>query len=76
MLIRCATGLMRGPLGMAAGLAFATGIAAGVALGATAVGAALIGKRVWEERKGWRAGSHAADDAGSPLDPAPEAPGA
>lgn len=72
MLIRCATRMMTRPLGMAAGLAFATGIAAGVAVGAGVVGAALVGKRIWEERQGWRAASGAGDDAGS--DPAAEAP--
>jgi hypothetical protein len=67
MLLRCATGMMRGPLGLAAGLAFAGGIAAGVAIGAGAAGAAMLGKRMWEERKGWRSG--AADDA-PPAEPA------
>ena len=34
MLLRCATGMMTRPMGLAAGLVFVTGIAAGVALGA------------------------------------------
>lgn len=76
MLMRCATGMMTGPLGMAAGLVFATGIATGVAVGAGVVGAALIGKRFWEERQGWRSGAAGSDDPLPPLDPAPEAPSA
>lgn len=70
MLLRCATGLMAGPMGMmaapvgmAAGLVFATG----VAVGAGAVGAALIGKRMWEERQGWRSGG--AEDPLPPVEP-------
>jgi hypothetical protein len=70
MLLRCATRMLRAPAAMAAGLVFATGIAAGVALGAGAVGAALVGRRLWEERQGWRAG---ADETAA--DPVPEAPG-
>ena len=57
MLLRCATGMMRGPLGLAAGLAFVGGIAAGVALGAGAAAAAMLGKRMWEERQGWSSGT-------------------
>ncbi len=75
MLLRCATGVMRAPVAMAAGLVFATGIAAGVALGAGAVGAALIGKRLWEERQGWRPGAGGGDPAPSD-EPLPEAPAA
>jgi hypothetical protein len=67
MLLRCATRLAAGPAGIAAGLLFAAGVATGVALGATAVGAAVIGKRVWEERRGWRAGAE------EPPPAAPEA---
>lgn len=67
MLLRCATGMMTGPVGMAAGLVFATGIAAGVALGAGLAGAALVGKRMWEERQGWKGGT---DDAAPAADPA------
>lgn len=67
MLLRCATGMMRGPLGLAAGLAFVGGIAAGVALGAGAAAAAMLGKRMWEERQGWSSGS--TDDA-PPAEPA------
>lgn len=80
MLLRCATrmmgatGMMAGPAGMAAGLVFATGIAAGVALGAGLAGAAMVGKRMWEERQGWRAGG--TDDPLPPMDPVPDAPGA
>jgi hypothetical protein len=73
MLLRCASGMLKAPAVMAAGLVFATGMAAGLALGAGAVGAALVGKRLWEERQGWRGGASGADDA--PAEPAPEAPG-
>ncbi|WP_270936682.1 hypothetical protein [Falsiroseomonas oryzae] len=61
---------------MAAGLVFATGVATGVAVGAGVVGAALLGKRMWEERQGWRAGASNADDPLPPLDPVTDAPGA
>lgn len=57
MLLRCARGMMAGPVGMAAGLVFATGVAAGVAAGVGLAGAALIGRRMWEERQGWRSGT-------------------
>jgi hypothetical protein len=67
MLLRCATGMMRGPLGLAAGFAFAGGIAAGVALGAGAAAAAMLGKRMWEERQGWSSGT--TDDT-PPAEPA------
>ncbi|HEV7263763.1 MAG TPA: hypothetical protein VGN83_02435 [Falsiroseomonas sp.] len=72
MLLRCATRMMTGPVGMAAGLVFVTGVATGVAVGAGLAGAALVGKRMWEERQGWRSG--AADDPLPPAEPA-EAPG-
>ena len=68
MLLRCATGMMRGPLGLAAGLAFAGGIAAGAALGAGMVGAALVGKRLWEERQGWKSGAAVDGAAAEPAD--------
>ncbi|PWS37435.1 hypothetical protein DFH01_11415 [Falsiroseomonas bella] len=64
--------MVAGPIGMAAGLVVATGVAAGVAIGAGVVGAALIGRRVWEERQGWRAGTAGTEE---PLaEPAPDAP--
>ncbi len=68
MLIRCATRMMTG-------MVFATGLAAGLTLGAGAVGAALVGKRMWEERKGWRAGAEAeaVPPAGEPGMDAPAA---
>lgn len=74
MLLRCAAGMMKAPAAMAAGLVFASGMAAGLALGAGAVGAAVIGKRLWEERQGWRAG---ADGGTEPLPsdtPMPDVP--
>jgi hypothetical protein len=67
MLLRCATGMMRGPLGLAAGVALLGGIAAGVALGAGAAAAAMLGKRMWEERQGWSSGS---SDKAPPAEPA------
>lgn len=73
MLLRCATRLMSGPAALGAGLVFATGIAAGVALGAGVVGAAMVGKRLWEERQGWRSGSEGAEPL--PSDPVADAPG-
>jgi hypothetical protein len=75
MLLRCARGMMAGPVGMAAGLVFVTGVAAGVAAGAGLAGAALVGRRLWEERKGWRGGASAADDL-PPADPIADAPDA
>jgi hypothetical protein len=67
MLLRCATRMIPGPIGMAAGLVFATGIATGVALGAGLAGAAMVGKRMWEERQGWKSGT--ADDTAPTADP-------
>jgi hypothetical protein len=55
MLLRCASRLAAGPAVLATGLVVATGVAATVALSVGAVGAALVGRRLWEERKGWRA---------------------
>jgi hypothetical protein len=75
MLLRGMTGMMAGPMTMAAGLVFATGVATGVALGAGLAGAAVLGKRMWEERQGWKSGAGTgADDPLPPLDPAPDAP--
>jgi hypothetical protein len=70
MLLRCAKGMVAGPVGMAAGLVMVTGVAAGVAMGAGLVGAALIGRRLWEERSGWRANATETSDlpAEGPLD--------
>lgn len=71
MLLRCATGMMTGTAGLMTGMVFATGLATGLALGAGVAGAALLGKRLWEERQGWR---H--DAATDPLhDTAPDADG-
>jgi hypothetical protein len=64
MLLRCATGMMTRPVGVAAGLLFATGIATGVAVGAGLLGAAMVGKRMWEERQGWKQGAAAAAPSG------------
>jgi hypothetical protein len=67
MLLRCASRLAAGPAILATGLVLATGAAATLALSAGAVGAALVGKRLWEERKGWRAASTA--EPMPPVDP-------
>jgi hypothetical protein len=72
MLLRCATGMMTRPVGLAAGLVFATGIATGVAVGAGLLGAAMVGRRMWEERQGWKSGGAA--DAPPAGDAAPDVP--
>ncbi len=69
MLLRCATGMMAGPAGLAAGMVFVAGMATGVALGAGLAGAAALGKRMYEERQGWKAGA-----GDTPAAPPPEAP--
>jgi hypothetical protein len=74
MLMRCASRMVATPVGMAAGLVFATGVAAGVAVGAGLAGAAMLGRRMWEERQGWRSGGASHDQA--PSEPAPESPSA
>ncbi len=66
MLLRCASRLAAGPALIASGMVVATGVAATLALTAGAVGAALVGKRMWEERKGWRASGAAETTA--PVD--------
>jgi hypothetical protein len=68
MLLRCA--------GMAmTGMMFTAGLAAGAALGGGAVVAALVGRRLWQEKQGWRSGSDAADaDSLPPLPPEPGGP--
>ena len=53
---------------MAAGLVFATGVAAGVAAGAGLAGAAMVARRMREERKGWRDGAPAKDTLAEPAD--------
>jgi len=74
MLMRCASRMVAGPIGMAAGLVFATGVATGVAVGAGLAGAAMLGRRMWEERQGWRSGGGSHDQP--PAEPAPESPSA
>jgi hypothetical protein len=66
MLPRCARLMLMAPVGLAAGMLLATGLAVGTGL----AGAALLAKRMREERKGWR---DAADDA-PPAEPIPDAP--
>jgi hypothetical protein len=63
--LRCASRLAAGPAVLATGLVVATGVAATLALSAGAVGAALVGRRLWEERKGWRASE--TTDASAPA---------
>jgi hypothetical protein len=68
MLIRCAARTMGGML-------LLSGLATGLAVTAGTVGAALLAKRLWEERKGWREGAGAAEaePAGEPAAEAPSA---
>ncbi len=68
MLIRCAARTLGGVFVVSA-------LATGLAVTAGTVGAALLARRMWEERKGWREG--AADPPAEPIgEPAPEAPSA
>lgn len=59
MLLRMATGTMMG-------VAVATAATATLALGAGAIGAALLARRVCEERRGWK--KDADEGAATPLD--------
>jgi hypothetical protein len=54
MLIRCAARTMAGGM-------LLTGLVAGTALLAGGVGAALLARRLWEERKGWKQGAESAE---------------
>ena len=54
MLLRCAARTVMGPMAIAGGLVLAAGAAATLALGATALGGAMLVKRMREERSGWR----------------------
>ena len=60
MLMRCA-GLLAAPGGMMAGAAMMGGVALGFGLGAATVGGALLAKRLYEERRGWREGASSVD---------------
>ncbi|WP_137180144.1 hypothetical protein [Roseomonas sp. AR75] len=62
---------MAAPLMLGGGMVLATGIAVGVAVGAGVLGTAVIGKRLWEERRGWR---DSAAEAPEPTDPMMDAP--
>jgi hypothetical protein len=64
MLMRCAGRMMAAPVVIGAGLAVAGAVAMTATAGAGLLGAALLAKRMREERKGWRAG---ADDGDAPL---------
>ena len=66
MLIRCAARTMGGML-------VVSGLAAGLALTAGTVGAALLARRLWEERKGWRGGGAETHDD-TPIEVAPTPP--
>ncbi len=71
MFLRMATGTMMG-------MAVATAAAATLAVGAGAIGVALLARRMCEERRGWKRDADEAMDA--PIDvadePGPEAPAA
>jgi hypothetical protein len=54
MLLRCMPRVMAAPALMATGLMLASGVVATAALGAGLAGAALLAKRMREERRGWR----------------------
>ncbi len=70
MMIRCAARTLGGAV-LLSGLAAAATVAAG------GIGAALLAKRLWEERKGWRDGASATDPMPEAMgEPAPEAPSA
>ena len=68
VLMRCAGRMMRGPAALAAGALVVTGVAATLAVGTGICGAALLARRLKEERKGWRAGAAAEE---RPADPVP-----
>jgi hypothetical protein len=83
MLMRTAAGMMTGTAGMVTGMAFATGVATGFALGAGVIGGAMLAKRMWDERQGWRDGGMGAMPDPMPpssdsvsADPLPDAPSA
>jgi hypothetical protein len=66
MLLRCAGVAMTG-------MAFTAGMAAGTAIGGGAVVAALLGRRLWKEKRGWRDDSSNGDSL-PPLPPEPAGP--
>jgi hypothetical protein len=66
MLLRMAAGTMTG-------LVVATGAVVTLAVGAGAIGAALLARRLCEERRGWRDGAEAAAAEPAPQ-PGTEAP--
>jgi len=71
LLMRCAGQMMKGPAILATGALVATGAAATIAVGTGLAGAALLARRLREERHGWRAGAHAAEPASEPTSSAP-----
>jgi hypothetical protein len=64
MLMRCAGRMMAAPVAVGVGLAAMGALAVTATAGAGLLGAALLVKRMREERKDWRAG---ADDGDSPI---------
>ncbi len=68
--------LLRLAAGTTMGVALAAGAAATLALGAGAVGAALLARRLCEERRGWRADAEDAPTGEPAGEPGPDAPSA
>ncbi len=68
MLMRCAGRMMAAPVVIGAGLAAVGAVAMTATAGAGILGAALLVKRMREERKGWRDG--ASDDSAPLAEPA------
>lgn len=71
MLMRCAGRMMAAPVVIGAGLAAVGAVAVTATAGAGLLGAAMLVKRMREERKGWREG---AADADAPLPEATDPP--
>lgn len=70
MLMRCAGRMLAAPVVIGAGLAAVGAVAMTAAAGAGILGAAMLVKRMREERKGWRDGA----EADAPLPDAPDLP--
>ena len=66
MLIRCAARTMAGGM-------ILTGLVAGTVFMAGGVGAALLARRLWEERKGWKQDADSAEEDDEKCHPATEA---
>ncbi len=61
MLMRCAGRMMAAPVMMTAGLAAVGALAVTATAGAGLLGAAMLVKRMREERQGWRSGAGGGD---------------